>query len=209
MTNEALATLEVLSGGARGAVAALDPARPCLVGSSRKCLLRLRDPGVAFVHACVRWQQGAFVVEDLRSPRGTFVNGERLPRNGSRLLHPGDRLGFGDEVEARFALGAVVPRGPRAEPSSPGHRAPAPEGDALRAERDALRAERDALRAERDALRAELAQAQRALRVREAAANDLGAKLAEVVAALTAAEEDGERLREALRARGVDPDADP
>lgn len=65
-----------------------------------------RDPGAVIVvdddtfvsqrHARIHLVDGQPMVEDLGSTNGSFHNGNRL--NGSRLLHPGDRIQVGYTV---------------------------------------------------------------------------------------------------------------
>jgi FHA domain len=55
--------------------------------------LRVLDPSVSRQHATIVVRAGAFVLEDLRSQNGTFVNGERIRQ---RVLCDGDRIGIGE-----------------------------------------------------------------------------------------------------------------
>lgn len=55
------------------------------------------------VHAELRLEDGAFVLEDRASRNGTWVNGERATVH---RLRPGDRIAIGDEVFAFEASGA-------------------------------------------------------------------------------------------------------
>jgi putative peptide zinc metalloprotease protein len=57
--------------------------------------LTLADGYVSRHHARVWREPGGYRVEDLDSVNGTFVNGERLPAGGSRLLRDHDVIGFG------------------------------------------------------------------------------------------------------------------
>ena len=66
--------------------------RDLLVGSAESCGLRLEVRGVSRRHALVRWGAGAWIVEDLGSRNGTFVNGLQVV---SHVLGDGDELRFG------------------------------------------------------------------------------------------------------------------
>lgn len=56
--------------------------------------IRLEDPFASSRHARVYEQGGIFVIEDLGSTNGTYLNEELL--DGPRPLHPGDRVRIGD-----------------------------------------------------------------------------------------------------------------
>jgi predicted component of type VI protein secretion system len=51
-------------------------------------------------HARLTLQAGNYVLEDLGSTNGTFVNGERLM--GQRILRPGDSITLGENVSLTF-----------------------------------------------------------------------------------------------------------
>lgn len=76
-----------------------------LIGRSNRVQIHLDDPRVAGEHASIRCERipGAarpeFVLRDLDSETGTFVNGERI--NALRVLVDGDRIGAG-ETELAF-----------------------------------------------------------------------------------------------------------
>jgi len=63
-----------------------------LVGRSRRCDLRLANVSVSREHARLRWKQGAYLVEDLGSHNGVFVNDKRV---GEQMLSSGDRVRLG------------------------------------------------------------------------------------------------------------------
>jgi pSer/pThr/pTyr-binding forkhead associated (FHA) protein len=63
-----------------------------VLGRSRECELRLGDVDTSRRHAKIVCEGGRFVLHDLASTNGTFVNGERIER---RELEPGDRLQIG------------------------------------------------------------------------------------------------------------------
>lgn len=63
------------------------------IGRLAGCDLRLGDPTVSRVHAELRFEGGRWVVYDLGSSNGTYVNDRRVA--GSVPVRPGDRLRFG------------------------------------------------------------------------------------------------------------------
>src|ERR1700712_59298 len=77
-----------------------------LFGRAPASALRLDDPGIAWRHCTVCFQDGQFQVVDLHSGSGTYVNGMRVTRH---TLDEGDQIGIGDTViEFRRQQPAVV-----------------------------------------------------------------------------------------------------
>ena len=62
--------------------------------------ISLGDPEVSRQHARLTRTPGGYVLEDLGSTNGSFVNGERLV--APRVLAPGDLLGLGENVTLSF-----------------------------------------------------------------------------------------------------------
>lgn len=60
----------------------------------------LYDPEVSRNHALIRFHEGRFVIEDLGSTNGTFVNGRRI--TAPAPLHNGDAIDMGEGVSATF-----------------------------------------------------------------------------------------------------------
>ena len=56
--------------------------------------IRLEDPFASSRHARISRQGHVFVIEDLGSTNGTYLNDE--PLDGPQPLHPGDRIRIGD-----------------------------------------------------------------------------------------------------------------
>jgi S1-C subfamily serine protease len=83
-------------------------------------------------HGEIRRLDDRYVLIDSDSTNGTFVNGERLPRGGSRELRSGDLIAFGNhgptvavviDTTPRFAAQSVSPgASPAASPAAPGQR---------------------------------------------------------------------------------------
>jgi len=91
----------------------------------------LGDAEVSRQHARLTRTPGGFVLEDLGSTNGTFVNGERLV--APRVLNPGDLVAFGENVTLTFdavapeAAATVASNAAKAEPAPPAAEvAPAP-----------------------------------------------------------------------------------
>src|SRR4051812_38937180 len=65
------------------------------IGRRADLELPLPFAAVSALHARVRWQDGAWTLEDLDSAGGTWLAGERLPPHAARPLAPGARFGVG------------------------------------------------------------------------------------------------------------------
>lgn len=66
-----------------------------LVGRHQSCDVVLSDPAVSREHARLIFRGSNWIVQDLKSTNGTFLNGARVGRSE---LRPGDRLMLGHEV---------------------------------------------------------------------------------------------------------------
>ncbi len=87
------ARLYVAEGPERGRSLALDGAGAATVGRSRSCSLPLTDPNASKEHLRLSWEDGAWVMTDLGSSKGTRVNGKPAER---AVLSPFDRIALGD-----------------------------------------------------------------------------------------------------------------
>lgn len=67
----------------------------------------INDPEVSRRHARLTFQGGRYVLEDLGSTNGTFVNGRRL--TAPYVLKPGDVVSFGAEITLVFEAVAFDP----------------------------------------------------------------------------------------------------
>ncbi len=95
------AVLTVLTGLSAGQVFSLDRG-DLIVGRSQGCQLRLDDPGISRRHCRFRKaKEGAFLVEDLRSTNGTYVDGKAIE---VARVGPGARIQVGADVVLRFSL---------------------------------------------------------------------------------------------------------
>ena len=73
---------------------------PITIGRGAQCDIQIEGTWVSRQHARISWSGAEYVVEDLGSTNGTFVNGERAA--GPRTLKSGDRLQLGTQVELAF-----------------------------------------------------------------------------------------------------------
>lgn len=89
----------------------------------------INDPQISRHHARLTLQGGSYVLEDLGSTNGSFVNGRRI--TGATALSPGDMVGLGDTVVlavsgAMDAAATQVSRPPQTAPSMQAARPSAP-----------------------------------------------------------------------------------
>jgi diguanylate cyclase (GGDEF)-like protein len=95
------AVLTILTGVNAGQVLRL-PDGEASLGRGRDATFRIEDVGISRKHArIVHTESGAFVVEDLGSTNGVFVDGTRITRHE---VKSGDRIQIGPNVVLRFAL---------------------------------------------------------------------------------------------------------
>lgn len=80
-----------------------------VTGRSSACALKLPEPLVSAEHASLSFRNGEWVVRDLGSLNGTWVNGERMSPGSARPLAAGDRLAFGDPANEWTLLDASPP----------------------------------------------------------------------------------------------------
>jgi two-component system cell cycle response regulator len=71
------------------------------VGRVAKSTIHLPFEGVSRQHARLTWADGAYVIEDLASANGTFVQGTRVTRH---RLSDGDVVQFGPRVVFRYSV---------------------------------------------------------------------------------------------------------
>lgn len=65
------------------------------LGRSKSNDIVLADETVSRCHCRVYWAENGYVLEDLDSSNGTYLNGERIHR---AMLYSGDALQIGDQV---------------------------------------------------------------------------------------------------------------
>ena len=74
---------------------------PFTIGRDPENNLVLRDTRISRNHARIMNQNGQFLLEDLKSRHGVFVNGERIER---RPLRNSDRIDFGFQDSYRITF---------------------------------------------------------------------------------------------------------
>jgi hypothetical protein len=74
---------------------------PFVVGSDAGCDLRIQLPLIAPRHAQILVREGRHIFEDLQSPRGSYLHGQRVD---VRHLEDGDEIDLGGFLPLRFRL---------------------------------------------------------------------------------------------------------
>jgi predicted component of type VI protein secretion system len=76
------------------------PERTTKIGREAFNDIVLYDPEVSRNHAHIKFHEGRYIIEDLGSTNGTFVNGRRI--TAPVPLHDGDAIEMGEGVNATF-----------------------------------------------------------------------------------------------------------
>ncbi len=92
-----------------------------------QCQLTLQDPDVSSLHAFMCCKNGAWMLQDLGSTNGTYVNGDKITTVG---LKSGDRIKFGESVSAKIEIGE--PKKEIVAPPKPAPAAPPPQKSAIK-----------------------------------------------------------------------------
>lgn len=100
-----------------------------IIGREEGVDIVLQDPEASRRHARISWQGGRYVLEDLGSTNGTFVNGVQITT--PQILRPGDSIGIGQTAMVFQSLGGpateMMPQSfPQQQPATPVYNAPAP-----------------------------------------------------------------------------------
>jgi hypothetical protein len=99
--NDELANLIVVKGDTAGDVFRLK-FEVHVIGRGEEADLVVRDPEISRMHARFKRHENYYILEDLGSANGTWINGARV--EGRRLLMPGDRLRLGQtELIVRYS----------------------------------------------------------------------------------------------------------
>jgi hypothetical protein len=87
-------SLKITDGPCRGQEITLSNF-PAIIGRQADCDIIIRDSSVSRRHARLEFEKDNYLLIDLKSTNGTFVNGKRI---SSRKLQPGDRIKVGSSV---------------------------------------------------------------------------------------------------------------
>jgi hypothetical protein len=71
-------------------------AQEMTIGRDNSNMIAINDVEVSRRHAKVELRGSAYVIQDLGSTNGTFVNGQRA--SGIQVLNPGDTISFGEGI---------------------------------------------------------------------------------------------------------------
>jgi len=131
-SSQPVATLVVRQGAQAGMSFSIT-GNQVLLGREEGLDIILQDPESSRRHSRISWQGGQYVIEDLGSTNGTFVNGVQITT--PQMLNPGDSIGIGQTALVFQMQGGQVPfqsPPPRqaqtyAEPSSPSTSSAEPE----------------------------------------------------------------------------------
>jgi hypothetical protein len=91
-----------------------------LIGREEGIDIILQDPEASRRHSRISWQGAEFVIEDLGSTNGTFVNGVQITT--PQILNPGDSIGIGQTALVFQVSGA--PAGAYSYQAPPPQQAP-------------------------------------------------------------------------------------
>jgi hypothetical protein len=73
---------------------------PTVVGRGPDCAVRLSDACVSNQHAELVWERDSWILRDLDSTNGTWLNGKLIEQaRYEHRLSPGDRIAFGAETD--------------------------------------------------------------------------------------------------------------
>jgi hypothetical protein len=80
-----------------------------VVGRAPHCAIRLADPLVSGDHASLKWAKTQWMVRDLGSTNGTWLNGSQIPKGQDVALDGGSELCFGSQTPRLLLVDALAP----------------------------------------------------------------------------------------------------
>src|SRR5688500_6218690 len=80
-----------------------------LVGRSEHCTTRLPDSYVSAEHASIRWDGKDWIVKDLGSKNGTFVDDAQVGPASGVAVQPGSRIAFSNQSRVWKLIDAEAP----------------------------------------------------------------------------------------------------
>ncbi|HEX4136386.1 MAG TPA: FHA domain-containing protein [Bryobacteraceae bacterium] len=89
-----------------------------IVGSAGDCDIVVNDSAVSGRHCRLSFQADTFVLEDLGSTNGTFINGHRLAPNQPFVASPQDEVTLGRRILMPWPGGRQAPRAPDPGPDA-------------------------------------------------------------------------------------------
>ncbi len=92
-----------------------------IIGREEGIGVALQDPESSRRHARITWRGDQFVIEDMGSTNGTFVNGVQITTH--QALNPGDSIGVG-QTALVFQIAGAQMGAPQYQ--APSHRTPSP-----------------------------------------------------------------------------------
>ncbi len=87
--------------------------------------ITINDPEVSRHHARISRQGDHYIIEDVGSTNGTFINGQRL--SGSRMLSAGETIGLGETVTLAYESSSMPNMPAQPQPQAPPPQQPAPQ----------------------------------------------------------------------------------
>ncbi|HTX90254.1 MAG TPA: FHA domain-containing protein [Anaerolineales bacterium] len=70
------------------------------IGRDNSNMVAINDAEVSRKHAKMEFRGSAYVITDLGSTNGTFINGNRV--SGTQVLNPGDTVSFGEGIVLQY-----------------------------------------------------------------------------------------------------------
>ena len=104
LTEAVLIYLDQPQGKPRLSETRLNPAKVMEIGRQPGVYMLIDEGSVSRRHAEIIYANGKYMLQDLGSTNGTFVNGTRLSQDNAHILKPNDQIRFGKVVTCIFLL---------------------------------------------------------------------------------------------------------